>query len=319
MKTLIEEIWRMACAKAGSSSPKLGDYVIFRIDENSEKGAYAGVDSEGHVLLAVEVHRVPPWINMHSTALDYFRQERKGGNAWLMVLRLRREELSPVFAQLCQDLVDEIDAAPSEDDVLELVRRRLLLWEKLFSDERDGYLLDFQVKGLVAELLFMKSLLVEGLRSPLEIANGWAGPAGGDQDFQFSNEAIEVKAIGPDSSGVSISSLQQLEAGQTLRLSVWTLRSASPKEDSATTLNSLVSRLEQIFIPYPDALALFRDALLEVGYVENPRYDELGFEPMQVEDFAVGEHFPRLTPSSVPAGIQSATYVLSLQMIRSEN
>lgn len=316
MKTLIEQAWLAASSKAGIAPAKAGDYVLFRVDERSERNVYGGVDSDGSLLLAIEVGSLPPLIEMRSTALDYFRQERKGLGAWLMVFRLRRVELTSVFGRLCQDLIDEILGVGSDEALLGVVRKRISLWQRLFEDGGNGLLADFQVKGLVAELLFLESQLTGGVRQPLEMVNGWVGPSGGDQDFIFSDESVEVKAIGPNSEGVTISSLQQLESKAPLHLSVWTLRSASPTEPRAETLNDVVARIERIFAPQPAALGLFRDALLEAGYVVHPYYSDLAFEPMFVEEFSVNETFPRLTQSSVPTGIASATYVVSLHQIR---
>ena len=316
MKTLIERAWDAATSKADATPPKNGDYVLFRVDERSPRNIYGGVDSEGSLLLAIEVGCLPPLIEIRSTALDYFRKERKGLNAWLLVFRLRLVDLAPVFGRLCQDLIDKIQGAASDDVLLGVVRKRISLWQRLFEDGRDGRLADFQVKGLIAELLFMKSLLTEGVREPLEVASGWLGPSGNDQDFIFSDEAVEVKAIGPNSEGVSISSLQQLDSTSPLRLHIFTLRRASPTEPRAVTLNDLVSEIERLLSPQPAALGLFLDALLEAGYVMHPRYSEVAFEPMLVEEFSVNNSFPRLTQSSVPTGIASATYVVSLHQIR---
>lgn len=316
MKTLIEKTWQAAIEKAHTNPPKSGDYLVFLVDEHSKKKVFGGVDSEGNLLLAIEVDRKPPVIDMQSAALDYFRYERKSSDAWLMILRLQRLELAPVFGQLCQDLINEIEGVESEGALVELVRRRLSLWQKLFEDGRDGVLADFQIKGLIAELLLMDSILAEEKHEPLEVTTAWVGPAGGDQDFQFSREAIEVKAVGPNAEGVSISSLQQLDSPLPLRLSIWTLRPASPTEAHATTLNMAVAKVERRFVPHPRALAQFRESLLEVGYVENSIYDGIAFEPIQVETFTVDERFPRLTASSVPRGIRTATYVVSLHAIR---
>lgn len=318
MKTLIEQTWHTASSKAVIAPPKDGDYLLFRVDDRSDRNVYGGVDNEGNLLLAIEVKSLPPLIDIRSTALDYFRQERKGGGAWLMLFRLLRPELRPVFGRLCQDLIDEILGAVSDEALLEVVRKRISLWQRLFEDGSDGLLADFQVKGLIAELLFMESQIAGGFRSLSEAAEGWVGPSGADQDFIFTDESVEVKAIGPNSAGVSISSLQQLESMVPLHLSIWTLRTASPSELRAETLNDVVARIERLLAQEPAALSLFRDALLEAGYVVLPRYSELAFEPMLAEDFPVDDSFPKLTASSVPAGITSATYVISLHEIRAQ-
>ena len=114
MKTSIEHAWASAADKATSSPPPSGGFVLFRVDERSEKSCFGGVDSEGNSLLAIEVKAPPPLIEIGSAALDYFRHERKGLQAWLMVFRLKSEKLAPVFGRLCQDLIDEIEGVGTE-------------------------------------------------------------------------------------------------------------------------------------------------------------------------------------------------------------
>lgn len=317
MKTSIERAWESASRRVAESSVSDGDYVIFRVDSLSDTACFGGTDLAGNLLLAIEVKALPPLIEIRSAAIDYFRQERKGLRTWLLVFRLKSADLTPVFGRLCQDLIDEISGVGTEQAVLSVVQRRIALWQGLFANGADGLLADFQIKGLVAELLFMESRLSVQGRTALEVVNAWLGPSGGDQDFIFSDGAFEVKAIGPHSESVCISSLRQLESSLPLWLCIWTMRNASPAEPKSETLNAVVARLEQTFARDPNALARFRNALLEVGYVAHPRYDEVAFEPLSNEVFVVDDGFPRLTTATAAEGVVSASYEISLQKIRS--
>lgn len=316
MKTSIERAWDSAIEKARGAPPKEGGYLLFLLDDMADKKVFGGVDAEHHVVLAIEVSAKPATATLKSAALDYFRLRREGFDTWLMVLRLRRPDLSTVFGRLCQDLIDEIENTDDEETLIRLVHRRLTLWQRLFDQSGAGFLEPHQVMGLLAELLYMNSALSGGQRTASEIAAAWVGPSGADQDFRFSSEAVEVKAVGPGARGVTISSLRQLDGVLPVSLSVWTLRPASTDEKGAFTLNGLTASLEQRFTSDPVALATFRESLLEVGYVEHPNYDEMAFEPLQTEHFMVQDEFPRLTTATVPVGITSATYVLSLDFLR---
>lgn len=316
MKTSIERAWDAALEKVRVTPPEDDGYLIFLLDDMAEKKVYGGVDAEHNVVLAVEVESKPPSTTLKSGALDYFRIRRDGFNTWLMTLRLRRPELLPVFGRLCQDLIDEIGGTGEEGALIRLVHRRLALWQRLFDQSGAGLLEPHQVMGLLAELLFMESVLDAGVRRPSEVAAAWVGPSGADQDFRFSGEAVEVKAVGPGARGVTVSSLRQLDGILPVSLSIWTMRPASNDEPGAVTLNKMAARLEQRFIPDSNALGVFRDSMLEAGYIEHPQYDEIAFEPLQAERFVVDEAFPRLTNATVPDGITAATYVLSLQNLR---
>jgi hypothetical protein len=315
MKTRIEEIWNEIFESAKARPISTGSYVLRRIDPDFKFDVFAGVDSSGYVMLAVGISRTPPAIKIDSVSLDYFRQKR-ADESWLMALRLRQLALIEVFGRLCQDLLDATSVVADESELVELVRGRLNLWKKLFDGGSSGQLEPHQVKGLIAELLVLETTISIGKRLPLEAVNAWVGPSDADQDFQFSDEAIEVKAINPGSEGVSINSLQQLEYPHPIRLSLQTLRSASPGEEGALGLNDLVPRIEGLLAATPDALALFKGKLLQAQYVESPHYDTILFQALSSEEYLVTAEFPKLTVRSVPDGISAATYLLSLENIR---
>lgn len=316
MKTKIENVWDEITGSVRSRPIEDGSFVLRRIDPDFRFDVFAGVDSTGFVMLAIGVGRTPPAIKLESASLDYFRQQR-ADESWLMALRLRQLALVGVFGRLCQDLVDATATVADETELVALASNRLNLWKKLFDQGSGGQLEPYQVKGLIAELLFLEATLIAGKRLPLETITAWVGPSGADQDFQFADEAVEVKAIGPGSDGVSISSLQQLESTLGIRLNVLTMRSASPGEEAAIGLNELVPRIEGRLAVSPDALALFKGKLLEAKYVESPYYDSILFQVLATEEFQVTAAFPKLTPRLVPEAVTSATYVLSLDSIRS--
>lgn len=314
-KTRIELLWDELASSHRSGSAPPGAFKLKMVDPEFRFDLYAGMDDSGCLMLAAGMGRAPPMIRLDSTALDYFRQERADGR-WLMVLRLREGTLAPVFGKLCQDLIDSAATVADEPSLIALIRERLLLWRKLFERGNSGLLEPFQIKGLIAELLVLESLIADEHRPPLEAVTAWVGPSGSDQDFLFSGDAIEVKAVGPDAEGVSISSLQQLDCSAPLQLRVQTMRSASASEANAVGLNMLTLRLEGILSTAPEALLLFRGKLLEAGYVENPFYDTVLFELTKAERFQVTPDFPKLTCKSVPPGVVSAAYVVALNCVR---
>lgn len=315
MTTRIEQVWQAVLEDVRSRPIGDGSYKLRLIDPGLRFSIFAGVDSAGRVLFAIGAAGQPPAVKLESVSLDYFRQQRSDGS-WLMALRLRQPGLEAVFGRLCQDLLDALGAVADERALVALFRERLNLWKKLFDRASAGFLQPWEVKGMLAELLVLEAILLAGVRSPLEVVTAWVGQAGGDQDFQFSDEAIEVKAIGPGAETISISSLQQLDATVPVRVSVHTLRPASPGEDGSIGLNSFVPRLEGRLAASPEALAVFRGRLLEGGYVEDSHYDTMVFQPLSSEEFRVTARFPRLTAATVPVGVTSASYSLSLEHLR---
>lgn len=316
MSNVLEEAWSSAASRQKTTAASAGGQYVFRTDEDSRFGTFAGVDPDGHLLFAVETVQTPPSLDLRSDAIDYFRQQRTELGSWMLFLRLKRRELRDVFARLCQDLIDSLAVASSDQEVISSIHSRIRLWQQLFELNPSGVLATHEIKGLTAELLYMLRHLERGSRAAGEMVNAWLGPSRCDQDFIFSTDSVEVKAIGPSSELVSISSLQQLQSDRPLSLSIWTLRQAAPTESSAFTLNGLVLKIEGYLQSDPSSLAAFRDRLLSAGFVHSSAYDKIAFEPLNEETYSVSGDFPRLTERDVAPGIGNATYTLSLHWIR---
>lgn len=312
--TKIEELWRDALQQAGNKPIEANGFRLTRLAQDSRFDIYAGVDSSSFVLLATGIHARPPNIATDSSSLDYFRQQRKDGS-WLMVLRLRQNGLETVFGRLCQDLADAAEGVPDEKALVVLFRERLNLWRKLFQHGGSGFLQPHEIKGLIAEMLVLELLIRDGERDVHETVSGWIGPLGADQDFMYSDRAIEVKAIGPGAESISISSLEQLGCAVPMDLILATLRPATPGEPGAIGLNALAARIEGMIAESPEALNIFKERLLEARYVEHEFYETVLFEPTSIAAYAVRDTFPRLVRDMVPAGIVGASYSIGIDSI----
>ncbi|MDR5671299.1 PD-(D/E)XK motif protein, partial [Burkholderia cenocepacia] len=143
-----------------------------------------------------------------------------------------------------------------------------------------GLLQNFQVKGLIAELLALEMFMVHHPEDPTMPLMSWVGPSGTDQDFLFANRAVEIKAVSPAADKVCIASTEQLYAEVPLELHVYVLRESSPTEVGAISLPVLANRIEQRLAEQPDALNTFRSKLIEAGYVEHDHYQGVSFTLM---------------------------------------
>lgn len=309
--TKIEERWQEAIEQARLKPIEENGYRLTRMAPDSRFDIYAGVDASSFVLLAIGIHARPPAVATESSSLDYFRQQRQDGS-WLMVLRLRQNGLESVFGRLCQDLVDAAEGMSDEKALVGLFRDRLNLWKKLFQHGGSGFLQPHEIKGLIAELLVLESLLCKQDRDAHETVVGWVGPLGADQDFVYSDRAIEVKAVGPGAESVSISSLEQLDCPVPMHLVLATLRQATPGEPGAVGLNGVTTRIEGLIASSPEALSVFKERLLEARYVEHEFYDTVLFEPGVFFRYRVDEAFPKLVSNMVPAGVVKATYAVDI-------
>lgn len=314
MTTKIEELWREALQQARTKPIETNGYRLTRMAPESRFDIYAGLDASSFVLLAIGIHTRPPNIGTDSSSLDYFRQQRKDGS-WLMVLRLRQNGLETVFGRLCQDLVDAAESVPDEHALVTLFRERLNLWKKLFQHSGSAFLQPHEIKGLIAELLVLQMLLRSGEREAHETVSGWIGPLSADQDFMYSDRAIEVKAVGPTAESISISSLEQLDCPLSMHLVLARLRPATPGEPGAVGLNALAAKVEGMITQSPAALSMFKERLLAARYVEHEFYETALFEPMSTAAYSITDTFPRLVRSMVPCGIINASYSIDIDSI----
>lgn len=313
-KTKIESLWQAIRQQTESVTTESGGFRLLRLDPEYPFSIFAGVDDSGNVLLAIGVDSRPPNISVKTQAFDYFRQQRAGGS-WLMVLRLIRSGLDPVFGRLCQDLVDAAASVPSQAALIKLFRERLILWQKLFQQGNNGCLEKYQIKGLMAELLSLEYLLTEKTGIMAETTIAWTGPLGADQDFIFGDRAIEVKATSPSADKVSISSAGQLDALVPMELWIYVLRESTRGEQDCICLIELATRIEGLLSGCTEGLTIFKERLLAAGYIEQECYESACFNVMAINKYSVSDGFPRLIGMGLPSGVSDISYSISISAI----
>lgn len=312
--TRIEELWQSIRRDAATGPASEDGWRLVRVDPHHPFDIYAGIDGSGSAMMAIGTSSRPPSIDADTGSLGYIRLQRAAGR-WIMGLRLEGRGLEGVFGRLCQDLTDAAAGVATEAALVSLFRERLLLWKRLFRDGGTGLLQKFQIKGLIAELLALEDMIRSHPADPLLPILSWTGPGGTSQDFVYASSAVEVKAVSPAAEIVSISSAGQLDAPVPLTLRVCVLREASPSEPGALTLPRLVSRVENCIAGVQQACSIFREKVLEAGYVEHEYYQTVAFTLLETQHYAVCEGFPRLVPTDLPAGIPDITYSIRLSSI----
>lgn len=312
--TQIESLWLKLEQDTRLDPLRETDCRLLKVEHNSAFDIFAGIDSSRSAIVAFSIRTKPPAINFETGALDYFRQQRLNGQ-WLMALRLKSENLQEVFGRLCQDLIDESHHVLTEAGLISLFRERLLLWKRLFGHSDDGLLKPYQIKGLLGELLALEHFKSKFPSSPHALIMAWSGPEGGDQDFLFPGDAVEIKSISPFAEEITISSPAQLDCSLSLELHLYLLKESAPEEQGAISLPQQVSCIENIIKSSPEALRAFRQKLLAVGYVENSYYDTVAFIPVERRRYKVTEQFPKVVNNMLPSGVVHLSYGLSLVSI----
>lgn len=308
----IKDLWERSIQDLGENKLREHEFQLRRIDAVNNFPCYVGIDESNNFILAFNVSCRPPSINIKSDAIDYLTIERPD-KSWFIVLRLIEPKLFNVFVVLSEDLIGAAIQCNTEYLLILLTEKRLKSWEKLFQASGSGLLAEFQIKGLLGELIFLEESITKNNMQALVPISAWVGPQGAHQDFIFSDISFEIKTINVNGESVSIASLEQLNSSIPIILVVIELLKVGFGDDQAFNLNEYVSRIENLICSDPPALMIFRSTLLESGYVRNDYYDQFYFSLNSITKYEVSTEFPKLTPKNIPTAIVSCQYSLSLK------
>ena len=299
----LDDIWRELEAAGQATAHK-------RVDAVHPIDLYAGLDNNMTRELVLVADAVPTDIARRFKAFEVTTTVRNDGRHALSV-RLRRPELSRLFSHLCDDLVEASRGCAKQDSV-RFVADRIARWEQLLSRDRDELLGEEGLRGLVAELVFLKNFAIPE-KGYMEAVHAWRGPLGSSHDFQFATTAVEVKSVTEALIAV-ISSAEQLDSsGERLFLSAVRLHGTTEASADSFSVAELVGSLRDVFKPDATVTADFEDKLSLVGYTNAREYENRRFVVKETRHFEIEPHFPRIVPSMLVAGIVSVGYGIDLR------
>lgn len=298
MMISIEEIW----STISEQSAPAGAFRLF--DDSHPLDLFAGIDPEGRRVLMLITDEAPKELPLPGV-IEVTLSQREDGR-FSLIFRLARAEFHELFGRLCQDLVETSRTSEKHDGTARLLLR-LNRWRKLLEPGTSHGLSDLQLRGLFGELWFLRSVAIPQFDT-LTAVNAWNGPLGAPQDFQLGGGSVEIKTLLPGAHSVSISSAEQLESGSApLLLAVVIIdisQGISPSE--------LISQLRAELAIDVVALAEFDLRLAELGYSDRTDSSHLHFEVQGIRYYFVTPSFPRITVSTLPAGISGVKYDLDL-------
>jgi Putative PD-(D/E)XK family member, (DUF4420) len=224
---------------------------------------------------------------------------------------LKDERFVDVFAALAEDLARRVSEALTPVDQARAFLGQLSRWQKFLTASAEG-LTEEEQRGLWGELRCLRERLLPVLGFPA--VGGWKGPEQAQQDFQFENGAIEVKAtLAKQPQVVRITSERQLDATAwpTLILHIVAL---DARDGGGETLPGIIASLRSSLAVDPGAQEQFEDRLLLAGYLDAHagRYADRGYLVRSETSLHVRPGFPVLTESNMPPGIGSVSYGLAV-------
>ena len=294
------------------------EYNVRLIATKGSIPLYWGKDTAGHCLFIIELQGDhteqfrKDSTSVHGISLDLrgFDVNARQG----LVLKLEKHVDKDLFLSLCETLVSSLQLLTDSGTALSVTLTHIKRWKMFMSGRKSRILSAEEVRGLFAELQFLR-FLYQGRLGEKAAVDAWVGPEGSHQDFIFGNTAVEIKSVsGKERSTVRISSEDQLETlCDNLFLMIFRLN-AIPESGQAMSLNTLVRLVED---ELNDAVAVeeLLRRLATYGYVDIAEYDTPKFVVASRDAYFVEKDFPRLVRSRIPDGIVRTTYEIELEKI----
>jgi hypothetical protein len=296
------------------------DYNVRLVKDCGIIQSYWGRDKIGRSLFLIALegdHRaqfLEQKVILNEIQVDLQQAEKSGHQN--LVLLLERDADSDLFLALCESLCDSIKEISKSDIALAVALVHLKRWKTFLAGKNARILSPEVVRGLFAELCFLRQLYAKTL-SHRDAITAWYGLDKIHQDFIFYNRAVEVKSLyGTDRNTVQISSEDQLESVQEHLFLVIYLLNDHTDPLQADSLNGLVKKIENELVD-PELKDEFLNRLGNFGYSPMPEYEKPMFAISRIQPYRVISDFPKIVRSKLMGGIKKVTYQIELEYIES--
>lgn len=295
------------------------DYTVRKVATPGVIPLFWGRDTTERCLLIVELEGNfaeefrRGVVELHGINVDL--RDSDVPNQQRLVLTLDRSIDQDLFFGLCQTLINALEVISTSAHALAVALAHIRRWRAFLAARKSRRLSAEEVRGLWAELQYMRALYVERLTA-LATIDAWTGADMRQQDFIFDNTAVEVKSLhGRDRNAVRISSEDQLATVVDDLFLVTHRLTVAAGTPGATSLNSLVELIE-MELGDGDALELFSQKLADFGYVPVAAYDTPEFVVADRRTYRVEGDFPRLVRAELPSGIARVSYEIELEAMK---
>ncbi len=221
---------------------------------------------------------------------------------------LEDNQYEDLFYIFCNDMIDSSRYTTIDKGYSFLVNR----YEKWkgFSNTTRKFLSEFEIKGLLGELFFMKNHLFK-LYGVSKTISGWTGTEPTKKDFSYDDVWFEIKTVSKDT--IYISSLEQLESNNIGYLVVYSIEKLSP-EANEVSLNKLANEILSI-VENANDLSQLMLKFAEIGYYMEDYYDSYVYRFASTNYYEVNQNFPKIDKQSLPSAISNVKYEIIISML----
>ena len=291
-------------AKWNTISPYSGGYLL--ISDVHPLAFHIGYEGEGQkafvVLNTGEIEKI-----VSSKAVSVVNIKLQNGSFALKFL-LKYPSLDEIFIKLCWDLME---ASANDANPVQKIIGQYGKWQTLLQKASADILSYNAQKGLIGELIFLKEMIPkEGIDQTLA---AWTGPEGSDQDFNFESFWVEIKTTAIASTGLKISSLEQLDRNDQGFIVTYFMDPTPSHGSKSISLNEAVDSVSSLLIT-DEQRNSFECKLARAGYQHKDahKYYEQRYRLCRNEIYKITEDFPRLTKDNICSEIISVNYEIDL-------
>lgn len=294
--------------------------VVRRLVEAGPCGMYLFVHHpSGCRGLAIEAMRseVPPQLRFESTAgyaVDVRTEAGRDGATSFFFLASGAMH-NEIFSSVAEDVTSVAREHRTQPEALAAIAARMQAWAQFFKRSGQAGLSEEARRGLVAELLVLRDIMMVAV-TPAEAIASWAGPEGRPHDFVGPGASVEVKSsIGASPGVVRINGTRQLDERVAQRPLVLIVQYLEPVVGTGVSIPALADFInEQLYAVGPRLAEQFQERLLAAGcpWPDRHRYAESLYVARTRRCYEVQAGFPRVLEDTVPSGVEDVRYSLNL-------
>ena len=231
-------------------------------------------------------------------------------NKFILCIYLKNSVFLDIYLKLIEKIITSIYLIKQEKASIQTIYKKLSNWRKCFEDESFDGLTNEEIRGLYAELTYLKKVLNENL-STEKVILSWKGPERGLHDFIHTNCTAEVKSCSKNKEKIGINNIEQINYKfyKNLFLVVCILENSIGGEN----LNDLINTINNKIDHNQNAKQAFDDKLNAYGYYE--MHKEKYNQSMKVDAlviFKLDNNFPTILKSDLKKGVSDVTFSINI-------
>ena len=283
---------------------------MIRLDENHPLDFFIGLNESGFLVLILNSNlQIKSMQGNKIIDIRVFQSE----NQYRLAITLKDFDYKKIYYDFVEDIVDHSNEKLPKETLIKRALNRIYLWKAAFKPASSSLLSESVIRGLVGELYFLKSYILEnyGLEKAIR---GWYGPKKYKRDFEINENWYEVKTKSTSSQYVKITSIEQLDVEISGTLAVISMDKTDLIVEKAYSLNQLIADLYELIDDH-ELRDIIYEKLDAIGYNYRIEYDEYAYLITNLQLFDINEESLILRKDVIPSSISSVKYSLDISQL----